>query len=327
MPRDTASPRRSAVYYYVAAATLLFSSMEVALKSIAGRFNALELNFLRFAIGGLFLLPLALRSLRSRGCRPRAGDLGFLALSGLACVVVSMTLYQLAIESCKASIVATLFSCNPAFVMILAAAFLGERIRPYSIASMLASLGGMACIMASSLAEAGASAAGGAGLVLTAASALAFAGYSVMGKARGGRLGALATTALSFILGSAELAILIAVGRVPTVARWLGAAGLGRFAGVPFFAGLDLAVLPAFAYVSLCVTGLGYAAYFMALEKGSAASASLVFYIKPALAPLLAFLILGEDISPGTMAGIGLIAVGSAVAVAGPRLRGGIGAP
>jgi drug/metabolite transporter (DMT)-like permease len=297
-------------FAYIVLTTLLFSSMEIALKTVAGRFNALQLNFLRFGIGGLFLLPFALSSLKKRGTRLRGHDWAFFALSGLACVVVSMTLYQLAIEYCKASIVAILFSCNPVFVIPLAAIFLKEKIRGFTIASMAASLAGMACIMNPFHLSASA-----LGIGLTVGSAVVFAIYGVMGKTRSVAFGGLATTAFSFILGSAELLVLILASRLPAVARALRGAGLGAFADIPLLAGLDLGILPIFAYICFCVTGIGYASYFMAIEETSAATASLVFYIKPALAPLLALAILGESIAQSTWIGIGLIAAGSAISV------------
>jgi drug/metabolite transporter (DMT)-like permease len=306
-------------YGYIAVATLLFSSMEIALKTVSGRFNALQLNFLRFLIGGLFLLPFALGALKKRGAVLRRGDWAFFALSGMTCVVASMTLYQLAIQYCKASIVAVLFSCNPVFVIPLAAVFIRERIRGYTIASLLLSVAGMVCIMNPFRREAS-SGVGGLGIALTLGSAAVFAVYGVMGKSKSASFGGLATTAFSFIVGSAELLVLILASRLPAVAAALRNAGLGAFAEVPLTAGLDLGVLPVFAYISLCVTGIGYAAYFMAIEESSAATASLVFYIKPALAPLLALAILGESIATSTIAGIALIVVGSTISFLGPRL-------
>jgi drug/metabolite transporter (DMT)-like permease len=306
--------------FYIALTTLLFSSMEIALKTVAGRFNALQLNFLRFTIGGLFLLPFALSSIKKRGSRIRGRDWGFFALSGLACVVASMTLYQLAIEYCKASIVAILFSCNPVFVIPLAAIFLKERIRGFTIASMLVSVAGMVCIMDPFRASSSAGAeVGTLGIALTLGAAAVFAVYAVMGKTRSRSFGGLATTAFSFIIGSAELLALILASRVPAVAGALRGARLGAFAEIPLFAGLDLGIMPVFAYICLCVTGIGYASYFMAIEETSAATASLVFYIKPALAPILALAILGESIAPSTIAGIALIAVGSTISFAGAR--------
>jgi drug/metabolite transporter (DMT)-like permease len=301
-------------YAYIVLTTLLFSSMEISLKTVAGRFNTLQLNFLRFLIGGLFLLPFAIRSLKRRRVAVHASDWGFFALSGLACVVVSMTLYQLAIQYCKASIVAILFSCNPVFMIPLAAIFLKERIRSFTIASMIVSVAGMVCIM-----NPFDMSATPIGIGLTLGSAAVFAVYGVMGKARGGSFGGLATTALSFIAGSIELLALILASRIPAIAGALGTLGLGAFAHIPIFRGLDFGILPVFAFISLCVTGVGYASYFMAIEETSAATASLVFYVKPALAPVLALLILGESIAVSTIAGIVLIAVGSAISFMGSR--------
>jgi drug/metabolite transporter (DMT)-like permease len=308
-------------YLYIALATVLFSSMEIALKTVAGRFNALQLNFLRFLIGGLFLLPFALGVLKRRGARVEARDYGFFALSGLACVGLSMSLYQLAIQFCPASIVAILFSCNPIFVLPLAAVFLKERIRGYSVAALAVSVAGMLFIM-----NPRNSSASPLGIALILGSAAIFAVYGVMGRARSLRFGGLATTAFSFIFGSAELLVLILASRIPALSGALRRAGLSSFADIPLVSGLDLGILPVFAYISLCVTGIGYAAYFMAIERTSAGTASLVFYIKPALAPILALLILGEAIAPSTMAGMVLIAVGSGISFLGAR-RASISSP
>ena len=62
-----ASPRGAA------AAAFLFATMEVALKFAGSTFNSLQLTFLRFFIGGLFLLPFALRDLKSAPRHPLRG--------------------------------------------------------------------------------------------------------------------------------------------------------------------------------------------------------------------------------------------------------------
>ncbi|MDA8426774.1 MAG: hypothetical protein M0Z80_11620 [Treponema sp.] len=53
-------------YAYIALTTLLFNSMEIALKSMAGRFNPVQLTLLRFLAGGLLLLPFAAREPQAR---------------------------------------------------------------------------------------------------------------------------------------------------------------------------------------------------------------------------------------------------------------------
>ena len=68
-------------YLYIAVTTLLFSSMEVALKLISGQFNPIQLNFSRFLVGGLVLIPFAVRELKKRGANEnstvRIGDVDF----------------------------------------------------------------------------------------------------------------------------------------------------------------------------------------------------------------------------------------------------------
>ena len=49
-------------YFYIAVATIMFSTFEVALKYIAGEVNSVQLTFARFFIGFLFLAPLAWRT-------------------------------------------------------------------------------------------------------------------------------------------------------------------------------------------------------------------------------------------------------------------------
>ena len=47
-------------YIFIFLATVFFSSMEVALKTVAHDFNPMQLNCTRFLVGGLLLIPLSL---------------------------------------------------------------------------------------------------------------------------------------------------------------------------------------------------------------------------------------------------------------------------
>lgn len=305
---DWEAVRLKKAYVYIGLTVIFFSSMEVALKLSSLGFHAIQMNFIRFFIGSLVLLPLGLRSLRRRSVRLTKRDWGFFALTGFVGVVVSMTLYQLAVGSAKASIVAILFSCNPVFVIPFAYFMLGEPIHRTTVVSMLLSVAGILCIMNPLHMSAGA-----AGIALTLLSAVAFALYGVIGKKRTARYGGLALTAFSFLAGSVEMLALILLTEIPPVAAALSRAGLGQFAAIPVLRGLSLACLPALLYVGVCVTGLGYAFYFMAMEETSAATASTVFFIKPALAPLIALAVLGEPITGNMLVGIGLVIGGSLV--------------
>ena len=111
-------------YLYITLTTILFSSMEIMLKSISNSFNPIQLTFERFFIGGLILLPFAIKSLKSKELSINKDDIKQFLFLGFMCVVVSMIFYQLAVTHTKASVVAVIFSCNPVFVMLFAYIFL-----------------------------------------------------------------------------------------------------------------------------------------------------------------------------------------------------------
>jgi transcriptional regulator with XRE-family HTH domain len=102
---------------------------------------------------------------------------------------------------------------------------------------------------------------------------------------------------------------------LPAIAELFTSIGLEKFANVPFLAGYTPANLPIMLYAYIGVTGLGFCAYFLSMEKTSAAETSLVFFFKPALAPVLALLILGEPIPMNMFIGILLILAGSMVSI------------
>lgn len=300
---------------FILLSTLLFSTMEIALHLTAASFNPVQMNFLRFFIGSLILLPPALRALKKRGCTPRAADWAFFALTGFICVVVSMMLYQMAILYAPASLVAVLFSCNPVFVVLFALPLLGERILPRTVVSAAVSVLGI-LIVINPLHMAG----GTAGITLTLLAAVTFALYGVVGHRGNERFGGVALTCFSFLAGSAEMLALMLLAHAAPVARGLAQAGLGAFAAAPVLQGITLRNLPGLLYIGVFVTGLGYAFYFLAMEATSATTASLVFFFKPVLAPLFALLILREAVTPRMLAGIAFILAGSLISLL-PALR------
>ena len=87
--------------------------MEVALKTVAHDFNPMQLTCTRFLVGGLLLIPFALRGLRQHGARVTAAAWKGFAGLGFVGLVVSMMLYQMSILYAPASVVSVLFSCNP----------------------------------------------------------------------------------------------------------------------------------------------------------------------------------------------------------------------
>ena len=118
----------------------MFSSMEIALKMAGSAFNPIQLNLIRFFIGAVVLLPFALRALKQSGLKLVSADWRLFALTGLVCVIVSMSLYQLAITVDQASTVAVLFSCNPVFALLFSYLILRERMGRANLISVIISV-------------------------------------------------------------------------------------------------------------------------------------------------------------------------------------------
>ena len=282
--------------------------MEIALKITSGNFNPVQITFLRFLMGSFVLIGPALIGLKKRGCKLSANDFAFFSLTGFICVVVSMMLYQLAILYTPAAIVAVLFSCNPVFVVFFSFIILHEKIYRFTLVSTAISIAGMVVIMNPLKI-----AASPTGITLTILAAIAFALYSVVSRTRSERYGGIALTCFSFLAGSVELLLFSLIAKTGAAANLLSHSAFKEFANINFLQGITLQTLPGLIYVGIFVTGLGYAFYFIAMEKTSAVTASIVFFIKPALAPLLALAIIGEPITFTLVAGILIIVAGTLV--------------
>ena len=251
-------------YLFIALATLFFSTMEIALKEVAGLFNPVQLNLTRFLIGGLVLIPFARRMLRKRGVRIDGLSLVKLAGLGFLGIVVSMTLYQLAVENTNASVVAVLFSCNPVFVLVFAGLILRTQIlRQHVMALVLECLGILILInpLDTSIST--------AGITFTLLSTAVFALYAVLGTKMCAKYSGVVVTCGSFLFASLEMATIVAVSRLSAVAGVLADIGLGLFADIPLLSGYTPFSALMMLYICVGVTGAGFACYFMAMEATS----------------------------------------------------------
>ncbi|MHA8137880.1 DMT family transporter [Lactobacillaceae bacterium Scapto_B20] len=311
--------RRTIIYVLIS--TFMFSSMEIALKVAGGAFAPIQLNLIRFFIGGLVLLPIVLHRRKHQDNPLTKRDWLLFALTGFLCVIVSMTLYQLAIEYDQASTVAVLFSCNPVFSLIFAAIILREPIGRMNWISMLLSLAGLLVIVNP------AKLTNSLGISLAIGSAVMFGLYSIVSRWSSVLSGfdGLTTTCYTFVAGSLELLALVLVSKIPAVSNVLQAHGWTKaFANVPIFENVNLHYFWILFFISVCVTGGGFAFYFLAMDRGGVSIASLVFFIKPALAPVLALLILREDITMNTIIGILIILVSSVITFMGNRKKAAV---
>ena len=297
-------------YIFIVLCAVIFSTMEVMLKTVHGVFAPMQITCLRFLVGGVLLIPFAVRSIRKKNAVLTRKDLGFFACAGFLCVVIAMSLYQMSVTYTRASIVAVIFSCNPIFVTMLAHLLLHEEIHKNHIIALILELTAALIIIDpihASLDPTGA--------LLAILSAAMFSFYSVFGKKRTPRFGGIAVTCLSFLFGATELVALLLFGRTAAGASLYGALGLKIFIDVPLFENIPLSALPALLYICCINSAAGFVCHMMAMEKTSAQEASLIFFLKPIFAPIFALIFLKEEIPLKMIVGIVCFLAGSLCAI------------
>lgn len=293
-------------YGYIAVAVVMFTSFEVVLKFITGQINPVQLTLCRFAIGFVFLLPVALHTLKKRGKRLDGRSIAYFALLGLIGIALCMPILQMAVSYTGSSVSALMFSCNPVFVAFLAFFLLKEPIMPRHVIALTLEVLGTVTIISPWNTRLNMT-----GVALALLSTLLFSLYGVMGKKKVVQFGGSVVTCFSFLFGSLIVLVFILLSHIPAVARMFQEIGLNSFANIPVFAGYTLENLPYVLFVSVGVAGIGFCAYFLAMEYQPASVVSLVYFFKPALSPVLSWAVHGEKISPNMLIGIILIVAGS----------------
>lgn len=280
------------VVIYVILTAFFFGTMEVALKVAGNSLDPVQMTFLRFLIGGLVLAPLGWSDLRKRGTKLSRGDVIWLGAVGIMGVSISMLAFQYAVGYCNAATASSIICLNPLFTMFIAHLFTSEKMdRAKWMACGLGLVAAVFMIRPWDVQPGNTP----QGLVLALVAASTFGAYTVMGKRTVGRIGSLAQTSVSFLIGSAVLLVIMLFTDRPIVA------------GV-----MDNWLLV--AYIGIVVTGVGYICYFTAIRYSDATTGAIAFYIKPAIAPVLAVIFLGEHIYWNTVVGV-LLLIGASVLI------------
>ena len=303
-------------YIYILLTTVIFSTMEVALKMVAGVFAPMQITVLRFFLGGVCIFPFAVWMLKKKGMTLAKKDFWYMAFTGMLCVPTSMVLYQLAVGNTLASVVAVVFSGNPIFVVPMAWLFYREVIHKNNILALgfiLAGIFAIADPLHNQLSP--------VGISLAVAAAVLFSLYILLSRPITRKYGGMVTTCGSFLFGSLELAALLLLSKIPAVAGFYRAVGLDIFCNVPLFEGINAQTMPYFLYICIINSAMGFVCHQLALLYTDAKTVGLIFFFKPALAPLLALLLLHEPIPFNMLIGIGFFLSGSLISLVPDMLR------
>ncbi|MFA5595745.1 MAG: EamA family transporter [Trueperaceae bacterium] len=256
-------------YLLIALAAVLWALLGVfSQRLLNAGVSSTEIAFYRAALGGLLFVAHAglPRQLRLQ----RRSDL--LAFVGFALVGVTLffTALNMAIDAGGVSLAFILLYTAPAFVAVLAAIFLGEKLKPVNLVLIALAITGVTLVARSG---GGGMEVGVAAIVWGLVAGLSYSSYYLFGK---------------WVLRRYQPATIYAVV-LP-----VGALGLLPF--VPFDAvrlatpalWLDIALMAGLS------TYLAYLVYYLGLKRVEASRAVLVATVEPVVAAGLAALLFGE---------------------------------
>lgn len=273
---------------YVIIAVIGFTTFEPVSKLITDSVSSLSITGIRFLLGGIMLLPLAIADLKRKNIKLTLKDIGILGALGILCICISMLSLQYAVKLAPSpAVIAIVFSVNSITTLILATLVLKEKITLFKALATLFCVIGIAIMFDP---KAGANA---ISIVFALIAAVTFSLFTVLSKKVNLRLSPTITSAIAFSIGGLILVV------------W-------QFAtGKPIVEKIDFQVIWVIIYLVIVVTGIGYIAFFKAMEKGSAMAASLVFFIKPILTPFVTWIVNGIVPDWKVFLALGLILVGS----------------
>lgn len=276
-PSTRADTLRGALLVALSAAS--FGAMAIFGRyAYAGGADVLGLLTLRFLIGGTVLAAVARRR---NVVWPRGRTLwGIVAMGALGYVGQSIC-YFVALQHAQASLVALLLYLYPAFVTLLAALWLGERLTWVKGAALVLCLAGSAVMVGGGRGEPL-----GIGLALTAA--IVYSLYIVAGARVTREVDPLATTSVVCLSAAA---VFCTASVVRTVAG-----------APPHFPSTSLG-WAALAAIALISTVTAMLAFFAGLARLGAARTSMLSTLEPVVTVLLAAVLLGEHLTPLQWAG------------------------
>jgi drug/metabolite transporter (DMT)-like permease len=248
--------------------------------------------FVRIALAALVLLPVAASQGALRGVRARAG---WLALVGAVQVAGPFVLISAGEEEISSSLAGILVASVPLFTALLAIwVDHEERSQGLRLGGVLVGFGGVALLLGVDLGGSGSALLGGLAVVL------ASLGYAVGGLLVKHRLAGLAPVGMSAAVVTASAIFLLppALLTAPEAAPGLGPAA-------------------AVAVLGVLGTGLAFVILYRLIASIGPARAWLVTYIAPGFAVVYGAVLLSEEVTVATLAGLALILFGSWLAAEG----------
>ena len=258
---------------FVALSAAAFGAMAIFGRyAYAGGADVFGLLTLRFAIGGAVL---GLTARRRGVVWPKGRALASIAAMGAVGYVGQSLCYFIALQHAQASLVALLLYLYPAFVTVLAAWWLHEKLTPVKCAALVLCLAGTALMVGGGRGEP-------LGIALALGSAVIYSIYIVVGARATHGVDPNATTTVVCLAAAVVFGTL-------SLAR--------TAAGMPPHWPVTAAGWAAVIAIALVSTVTAMLAFFAGLARLGAARTSMLSTLEPVVTVSLAALLLGESLS------------------------------
>jgi len=292
--------RRALATAAAAATGIQVGSAMVATRFVVDQTGPASLALLRYAIGVLCLLPVALATPRPRFA---LRDLAPIALLGIAQFGILIALLNYGLRVVPAARAAVIFATLPLLTMLLAAALGHERLGGVKASGVLLSIAGVALALGEKAAHRTGTAEEWLGEAAVLASALSGAICSVLYRPYVRRYPTVPVSALAMLASVGFLAAL--------------AAGEGFFTAWPRLTGAGW-VAVVFIGVS---SGVGYFLWLWALGNAPATQVTVFLSLSPFTAAALGALVLAERVTLPVALGLACVGLGLWLAHRGDESR------
>ncbi|MBE6831960.1 MAG: DMT family transporter [Ruminococcaceae bacterium] len=291
-------------YLYIVLAALLYSTQEISGKFLAttGKMDPIQVTFIVFTIGTIILAPMAFKEMKKEKLKLTAKDWAYFIPMGILCVPVSMLCLQFAVTYTAASTSAVVFCSNAIFTIPFAVMILKSKISKTDLISMAISIVGVIVIFNPlSLLNGMTGGRNLIGILYALVAAVAWAIFNVCSKTRIGYYGSYVLNFFCFLVGIIVLFLILVITKRPILS------------------GIAPQSVIILLYMGIFIKAFSYIFFLGAVKLTSPVMTSMVFLIKPALATILAIVLLGETIVPNVVIGILFVLVGSFVSFSSNR--------
>ncbi len=259
-------------------------------KIIHSTLPPLTIAYLRFVLGGLFLLPVVVMNYKKVDwTRVHVKDWLSLVLLSFIGITGTFTLFHIALYYIDASSAATLIAMVPLFVAPLSFFILKERMSLLKISAVI--VGGVGILMIYLSEERGFESLLAVLIMCVAVSC--FSIYAVLMKPLNKKMDPRVTTSLSLLLGGIMMIPILLVD------------------GAPLWRPLPISSLLFLLFLSFIAVGLAYLLYFIGLERIDVSTGNSLMYLKPIIATFLAWAVISEE--PPLLRIIGILIISISV--------------